>query len=916
MDAAHWNRVRDCFDRAVELDERSRASFLERACGEDVALRREVEAMLASDSASSLFLSAPAGARPRPEAELAEQRIGGFRIARLIAAGGMGSVYEAEQDRPRRRVALKVLQPAFASPEGLARFRREVEVLGRLAHPAIARLYEAGLFEQRGVLGETVLPWFAMELVEGARGLVRFAREERLSDRERIDLFREVCAAVQHGHRHGVIHRDLKPSNVLVGSDRRPRVIDFGIALAVDEVEGETATADARRTRAGELLGTLRHMSPEQLSGDPRAVDTRSDVYALGVLLYELLCGRSPVELEGLALPDALRVLREDPPLAPRRARADLDRELGWILERALRKDPDERYGSVSALVLDLERHARGEPLEAGPASSAFYRARKFVARHRVAVLAGVTIALLLVGTLLGTVFALGERERLLSQSEERRRRAERESEKLAAVNDVVTRMLDQANPWKTNAEDVRLVDVLGDWSASLDRLAASEPEVEGAVRGTLGSAFLGLGRYEEAEHEARIALERSAALERGHPQRLRAQRLLVQLALRRGDPASAERLSLEAHEDAQLAFAEGRCEPGAALACLRLRAEILIDRGRTAEAETLLRAALGEVRAGRLEAAALTVLACATDLATVLLVQRRPVEAEQVAREALEGALPVLGETPATMTTLLQLKLGVSLLDQRRVAEAETVLAAARDDARARLGADHPTTADVLFSWASLRMEQGAAAEAEEVFRGLAELQERHAGGPSGQSLRSRYNLALALQRGGRLADCAAELRASLPDLRSIAGLGGRDTRLALSALCYAELSLGNAEAAALAALELCQSGEAVARAEDAVIFAYLVDLLPALGELGRSEEAADALERTSRILVGLQGPRSAVAARARSLLARLCAERGEHERACELAAEAADLLAEELGPEHAHALQAASLLEELLGG
>jgi hypothetical protein len=379
------------FNEARRLDPGEREAFLRKRCP-DASLRSEVEGLLrAHDLEEKETARTPSwvGAAAfawddDPSAapgQLPPVEVQGFRLLRRIASGGMGSVYEAEQEHPRRRVAVKMLRPEAATPQGLRRFALEAEALARLRHPGIAQIHLVGT--ARTPAGEQ--PFLAMELVDGAR-LTDFARALDLP--ARIELLAKTADAVEHAHQGGVIHRDLKPGNILVTPDGQPKVLDFGIAQLADA--GQTV-----HTRTGQVLGTLAYMSPEQLEGDATRLDARSDVFALGVIAYEVLCGRLPHEIEDLPLPAAVgRLLDEDPP-PPQSVDRRLKGDLAAILMTALAREPGRRYQSAGALADDLRRFLRDEAVHAR-APTAAYQLRKFVRRRRALVggIAGAMAAL------------------------------------------------------------------------------------------------------------------------------------------------------------------------------------------------------------------------------------------------------------------------------------------------------------------------------------------------------------------------------------------------------------------------------------------------------------------------------------------------------------------------------------------
>jgi WD40 repeat protein len=409
------------FNELADVPPARRKAVLEAACQGDSELRAAVERLLAceaglgADESEGSFLKSPLVRTPEPPAAGAApppgfpSHIGRYRILRRVGEGGMGTVYEAEQENPRRTVALKVILPGLLAPGLIKRFTREAQILGRLQHPGIAAVYEAGLAAE-GQL------FFAMEYVRGQR-LDVHARLRSLTLPARLELLARVCDAVQHAHDRGVIHRDLKPANILVDETGQPKVLDFGVARATDADLQTTAG----RTQAGQLLGTLRYMSPEQVAADPAAIDPRSDIYALGVILYELLAGRLPYPLDDLPLPEVGRVIREVEPSRLGAVAAHLRGDVETIVAKALEKDKAQRYASAAELASDIRRHLGNEPIRARP-PSALYHVRKFVRRYKalVGALAGLFTALVLgmIGTLL---FAVREAEQRREAVEERK---------------------------------------------------------------------------------------------------------------------------------------------------------------------------------------------------------------------------------------------------------------------------------------------------------------------------------------------------------------------------------------------------------------------------------------------------------------------------------------------------------------
>ncbi len=423
MNPERYALVSEIVGAAQVLKGDKRSSYLEEACAGDPELRREVESILSlglSENQEDAFseerieasrenLDDVARKTASPESEQAvhprsawvPEQIGPYRILERIGMGGMGIVYEAEQESPRRKVALKVLHPLFVTEETLRRFRQESELLGRLQHPGIAQIHEAGTFD----LGRGDQPYFAMELVDGA-DLRTYCDRENLDIKDRLRLLAQVCDAVDHAHQSGIVHRDLKPENILVNRQGRPKVLDFGIAMSTER----STVLESMVTATGAIMGTLAYMSPEQVSGRSGNVDMRSDVYALGVLLFELLSGKLPYDVRKRSIADAARVIQEDEPTHLGECDTSFRGDLETITMKALEKETSRRYSMAAELADDIRRYLADQPIVARVPSS-FYYLRKFAKRHK-AVVGGVlaTMLALVAGLVFSINFALDAR--------------------------------------------------------------------------------------------------------------------------------------------------------------------------------------------------------------------------------------------------------------------------------------------------------------------------------------------------------------------------------------------------------------------------------------------------------------------------------------------------------------------------
>lgn len=729
------SRLRAVFNEALERSGAERAAYLDGACLGEPELRAEVEALLAGAEESDSFLSTPTQEEPvgptletpRPESavddmptmdvdsveslrEEAGSRIGPYKLLQAIGEGGFGTVFMAEQEEPvRRRVALKVIKLGMDTRQVVARFEQERQALAIMDHPHIAKVFDAGATESGR-------PYFVMELCTG-EPITSYCDRNGLSVRERLELFAQVCAAVQHAHQKGLIHRDIKPSNVLVATqDGKPhaKVIDFGIAKATTA----RLTEKTFFTEHRQLIGTPEYMSPEQAEGS-LDIDTRTDVYALGVLLYELLAGATPFDsrsLRSAAFAEIQRIIREvDPPTPstrlsqgretiagvaasrrsdPKKLSSLVRGELDWIVMKALEKDRQRRYDTATGLGLDIQRYLSGEAVVAAPASRV-YRVRKFVRRNRGGVSAGAAVAAAL---LIGVVafawqadVARAQRDLAVAAREAeaaQRREAAAQRDRATEAEEQASRRADQLS---------QVAEFQANMLGSIDATEAGA-----ALMGDLRLKFIGAlerGGVDESERAVR-----SAAL-RAELEEINATDTAVDMIDRTFlKPAIAEvndRFADQPVVDASLRHTLG---------------EVYLQLGRYEDAKPLMERSL-ETRRRELGDEHDLTLVSMNNLALLRVYMGDLEQAEALYREALEVRRRTLGvEDERTLT--LMTNLGNLLRSQGRSAEAEPLLVATVEGRRNLLGDEHRNTLIAINSLGYLRIEQGRYEEAEPYWR------------------------------------------------------------------------------------------------------------------------------------------------------------------------------------------------------
>lgn len=494
MNTTRWHLVEEIFCNALKKTGTERNQYLAQSCANEEGLRDEVEALLAAAQKSDGFMEPPRTGPLTPQpatspvSHMEGRRIGSFEVIRTIASGGMGTVFEARQDKTRRSVAIKLMNAGLAAGHFHRRFSEEVAILGRLRHPNIASIFEASTFLD----GEQSLPYFAMEYIEGGLPVTKYADEKQLDVSARLKLFVQLCQAVHYGHQNGVIHRDLKPANMLVDQSGWPKIIDFGVARVLDPTLSQTTM----HTSVGQLVGTLAYTSPEQLAGDPNQVDVRADIYSLGLVLYELLCNQQPYDVADRPITEAIDILREPRAMKPSTVKRELRGDLETIILKAMAKEPERRYQSVTELVDDVQRFLAHEPIRARPPSLP-YHFRMFAKRNQGLVIASaLTLLALVLGMVVSATF----------WAREASARAKAEQMKT-----YLEQLLSSSNPQIAQGRELTVGELLNRTAPKLARELADQPEVEAEMHMIVAESYRALGHLEAAElHLRRVVLLKS----------------------------------------------------------------------------------------------------------------------------------------------------------------------------------------------------------------------------------------------------------------------------------------------------------------------------------------------------------------------------------------------------------------------
>lgn len=673
MDSSRFDRIQELFHASADLPEDQRLSHLTRACGADHDLLAEVLSMLEEDGRSSSLLDrGMAGAAHQMVIEIPQallrQQFGPYRLERPLGEGGMGVVFFGRREDLRSMAAIKILRDGWLSPTRRDRFLSEQRTLAQLHHPSIARLYDADTLADG-------TPWFAMEYVEGI-ALTAYCASRASTIEQRLRLFRAVCEAVQYAHQHAVIHRDLKPSNILVTPDGAVKLLDFGIAKQLDPVE-----APGDKTRTGLRLMTPAYAAPEQIRGERVGVYT--DVYSLGVILYELLTGRLPFDLANLSPSEAERtILDRQPekpstgPYAPAASWADLD----VLCLTAMHKDPERRYRSLDALIRDIDHYLRNEPLEARPDSFG-YRLGKFVRRNRRAVSAAALIAASVAGLVIFYTVRLTAARNAAVAEAARTQRIMRFMVNLFRGGD------QEAGP----ANDLRVVTLI-DRGVEQARGLTKDPEAQAELYRTLGDVYQKLGNLEKADSLLQTALDqRRSRLGPGHANVAES---MIDLALLRADQAKleeAERLARGGLDISKRTHPVGHPAIAAALEAL---GKVLEERGAYDQAIQVLKEAVS-LRSER-STASVDLAGALLELANVHFYAGHYTESESLNQRVLVLYREIYGPRHPLVAEVL-INLGAIQQDTGHYTEAEKFHRQALEISEVYYGKDHPKTASNL---------------------------------------------------------------------------------------------------------------------------------------------------------------------------------------------------------------------------
>ncbi len=848
MDPSRWRRTKEIFEAALDRAPGEVEAFLDEACGDDAALRESVDALLAADQEDGpAFEPLSRGASVAMASEslgesTGERQVGKYRLIKAMGSGGMGTVYEAIRVDGvyDQQVAVKLIRPGMATDDILRRFRQERQTLAGLDHPNVAKLLDGGATADGS-------PYLVLEFIDG-KPIHQFCDERGLPVKDRLQLFRTVCLAVQAAHRNLVVHRDLKPGNILVTGDGTPKLLDFGISKILT---GEGASQPETVTDLTQRYMTPQYASPEQIRGEP--ITTASDVYSLGVVLYELLTGRRPYDVSSESRQQAERLICEVDPARPSAAvgvvgeitrshgtkqtitpesvsrtrdttpdklRRRLQGDLDTIVLTAMHKDPARRYASVEHLSDDVRRYLEGLPVLA-QRDTLRYRAGKFIRRNKVVVMAALFMLLSLTAGVIGTSVGYVRTAAALEKAEAETERAKKEMEnarvearKAGRTKDFLQDMLGAADPYREN-KDITVREVLDQTAERVQDELADEPEVRASVHHTIGATYTSLGEFEKAEHHLRTCLE-----------------------LRR---------SVFGERHLTVAFS------------INALAAMLLEKGQLVEAEALMRDALA-MRQELGPENELDIAEVLNNLGRVLEDQGNINEAMDYYVRSLEVLDGLLGrEDPQTIYTMHNLA-GLYIA-RGDYGQAEPLCEEVLGLAKRVIGPEHPNTVNAANNLATLYVELGRFSEAEPLFTEVWSVYRRVLGEEHIRTLTAMNNLAVLYDNLGRYDEAGPLYEQVLDIRRRTLSEGHPSTITSMSDLGMFHYAAGRYEAALPLCEKALRSSESILGKEHPNTVERMGNLALLYSDLGRYAEAEplflSAIATGERVL-GKEHPRT----------------------------------------------------------